>query len=301
MAHISFAAMPLRRTTVEAAVRGMRPDFFEKVAKAERILIKPDVGHFELQLAATHIDALRGLLDVLRSKTQVPIVIADAGHYGTLQGFRHFGFSQLLQEYPKLELHDLQVEPTREQRVSGLRADLTLQRAKDAVEAPLKISLATLKTHRVYGACLGIPSWVEGTWIVPPRNTVRGTVYSRSSWLEAEGNAGAHHLLAELYAEHPCDAVIIDGFLGMEGDGPVDGTPVHRGLALASDDPLAADAVAAMLMGIDPESLTYLSLLAKKGLGEIRPLFLEGVPLQTLHEHVHAFSLPYEQRHLRSS
>ena len=60
---------------------------------------------------------------------------------------------------------------------------------------------------------------------------------------------------------------VIDGWFGMEGNGPVDGTPVEMGLALANTDFVAADALGASLMGFDPSEVGYMTY-ARGRLGE---------------------------------
>jgi uncharacterized protein (DUF362 family) len=50
----------------------------------------------------------------------------------------------------------------------------------------------------------------------------------------------------------------------MEGDGPVDGTAVDVGVAIASADPLKADGVAARLIGFDPAEIGYLYYLQEE-------------------------------------
>lgn len=299
MAHVALIAGELRRNAVHDAVLGLGDALRERVKLAKSILLKPDVGHYELQLAATHVDALRGVLDALRTMTDAPIVIGDAGHYGTLQGFRHFGYERLLTEYAGVTLRDLQEGETAEQEIQGLQGKIVVRRAKEALHAEVKISLAMLKTHAQYGACLSVANWAEGTWIVPPRQTIAGRVFTRAPWLAAEGNEGAHNLLRQLYTFAPADVAIIDGFLGMEGEGPTDGTAIHVGVAVASMDPLAADAVAATLMGIDPHAVAYLHGLAEAGQGTI-DLAKMDVPLQALRDRSRTFQLPFEQRHLRT-
>lgn len=299
MAHVSLIAGELRRDAVRDAVRGLGEDMRSKLRGAKSILLKPDVGHYELQLAATHIDALRGALDALREITDVPIVIADAGHYGTLPGFRHFGYERLPSEYTHVSLKDLQDGETVQHEVRSSQGTLGVRRAKEAVQADVKISLASLKTHRQYGACLSVANWIEGTWIVPPRQAIVGRVFTRAPWLAAHGSEGAHTLLGQLYEAYPVDVGIIDGFLGMEGDGPVDGTAIHVGVAIASTDALAADAVGATLMGIDPHALSYLDSLARAGRGTIDIAKLD-VPLQLLRDRARVFQLPFEQKFLRN-
>jgi len=54
----------------------------------------------------------------------------------------------------------------------------------------------------------------------------------------------------------------------MEGNGPIDGTPVDHRVCVVSTDYLAADTVGASLMGIDPADIGYLSYLASAKMGE---------------------------------
>ena len=61
---------------------------------------------------------------------------------------------------------------------------------------------------------------------------------------------------------------VIDGFEGMEGNGPIQGTAIHMGVALASPDLIAADRVAVDLMGIPPHALGYLQYAAELGVGQ---------------------------------
>jgi uncharacterized protein (DUF362 family) len=62
---------------------------------------------------------------------------------------------------------------------------------------------------------------------------------------------------------------VIDGFIGMEGAGPSDGTPVQMDLIIAGEDPVATDATACRIMGIDPHEVSHIQIAAEKGLGNI--------------------------------
>ena len=65
---------------------------------------------------------------------------------------------------------------------------------------------------------------------------------------------------------HPHLAVI-DGFEGMEGNGPNDGTPVDHRVCVASLDWLSADRVGIELMGIDFSTVGYLNFCGQTGIG----------------------------------
>jgi uncharacterized protein (DUF362 family) len=72
------------------------------------------------------------------------------------------------------------------------------------------------------------------------------------------------YLLAKAYPPH---LSIIDGYQGMDGDGPEAGAPVDWGIAIASCDPVAADCLAAQLMGFEISDIGYLWYCYTKGLG----------------------------------
>ena len=54
--------------------------------------------------------------------------------------------------------------------------------------------------------------------------------------------------------------VIIDGLYGMEGKGPIKGSPVFHGFAIASEDAIMADALATHVMGFNGDDVPYLAL-----------------------------------------
>jgi uncharacterized protein (DUF362 family) len=60
---------------------------------------------------------------------------------------------------------------------------------------------------------------------------------------------------------------VLDGLIGMQGDGPVYGSPIHLGWAAAGTDAVATDAVMAHLMGHDPARIGYLHYCQRAGLG----------------------------------
>ena len=65
--------------------------------------------------------------------------------------------------------------------------------------------------------------------------------------------------------------VLIDGVTGMEGDGPDNGSAIKAGWTLASLDALAADSLAAYLMGFDIKDIGYLNMLKDKNFGLLYP------------------------------
>lgn len=73
---------------------------------------------------------------------------------------------------------------------------------------------------------------------------------------------------------------VIDGFVGMEGSGPVAGKPVRMNLILAGKDPVATDSTACRVMGIDPHEIRHISKAYERGLGNIDDMDLVGERLE---------------------
>jgi uncharacterized protein (DUF362 family) len=104
------------------------------------------------------------------------------------------------------------------------------------------------------------------------------------SILHGGGAFGIHINLAMLAPLlHPSLAVI-DGYEGMEGNGPGNGTKVDHRICVVSSDYVAADTVGAMLMGIDPANLGYVYYLAsaRVGEGDVSKMDILGEPIAKL-------------------
>jgi len=85
-----------------------------------------------------------------------------------------------------------------------------------------------------------------------------------------------HEALVDLNTIYKPDLSIIDGVMGMQGFGPVGGKPKKLGVIISSKDPVAADAVAAEIIGIKPSKIKYLKCAEKSGIGTIRDIEVVG-------------------------
>ena len=84
---------------------------------------------------------------------------------------------------------------------------------------------------------------------------------------------------------------MIDGYEGMEGDGPTNGTPVPHRVCVVGTDWLAADRVAVELMDINFGKIGYLNYCAGAGLGEanLKKIEILGPAIK---DHVKRYQLP---------
>jgi uncharacterized protein (DUF362 family) len=72
--------------------------------------------------------------------------------------------------------------------------------------------------------------------------------------------AGIQQSILDINASLPIERFnIVDGIVGMEGNGPIQGTAKQSGVLVFGADPVAVDATAARLMGIEPARIWYIT------------------------------------------
>jgi uncharacterized protein (DUF362 family) len=236
------------------------------------VVVKPNNVSTETQLASTHADALRGILDYLAPRFKGPVIIAEAAADDTLQAYENFGYGRLIPEYrgQNLSLVDL----NREAKYETIPLiDFHLHIAPVRLAARLLdpdaflISAAILKTHDNAVATLSVKNMVLGA----PLHSVRGETPEWNEKLKYHvGDRQMHYnmLLTAQKMQPNWGVTLIDGFEGMEGNGPTEGTPVASRIAIASTDFIAADRVGLETMGVNPNWLGYLVYCGQVGLGQ---------------------------------
>ncbi len=252
---------------VKASLKPFRQSLASAVSRIPSLVIKinlvitrtPAYGE-GVELATTPIEACRSFLDFIRPFYCGKIIIAEQAAWGdTKEGFKHYGFTKLAKEYPRVELLDLGDDETVSKKVKYPGGELILPLSRALVDAPFLVSIVRPKTHCTVVMTAGI------------KNVLVGAIQGYANKRKIHSGLYIHYMLSSL-AEHAYpDFTVIDGTVGMQGGGPVRGTEIRAGWAMSSFDALAADSLAAHLMGFDAEEVGYLSLLGEKGVGTLYP------------------------------
>jgi uncharacterized protein (DUF362 family) len=116
------------------------------------------------------------------------------------------------------------------------------------LDADVVVSMPKMKTHHWAGVTLSLKN-LFGT--LPGR--VYGWPKNILHW------AGIEPSILDIAGAVRPSYAIIDGIVGMEGNGPISGEPVESGVLVFADDPVAADTIGASLMGSDPERIPYIT------------------------------------------
>jgi uncharacterized protein (DUF362 family) len=222
--------------------------------RGRHIVLKPNLVEFEPASSInTHPLLVHAALEAFRSLGAAGVRIAEGpGHRrNTLDLAEAAGYFKIVPRFEDvftdLNLDDVsRVYPPRQaSRLSKLYLPNT------ALGADLLVSMPKMKTHHWVGATLSmknlfgaVPGGVYG-W---PKNPLH--------W------AGIEESIADLHTAFPRQFAIVDGIVGMEGNGPIQGTPKPAGVIVAGSDPVAVDATACRIMRIDPLRVRYLRLAA---------------------------------------
>lgn len=260
-----------RRKNVRQALEIIDDQIQAGMRHKKYVVIKPNNVSTVNQLAATHVDALNGILDYLEPRFHGPVIIAESSAGDTLVGFENFKYNQMAAERraQKVKLVDLNREGKFE-TIELIDYDLHITPVRLAAMVldpdAYVISSAMLKTHNSVVATLSVKNMVLGS----PLHSVSGEANWNDKRKYHVGIRQTHYnMLVTAQKLHPnWGTALIDGFEGMEGNGPDKGTPVDSRLAIASTDFIAADRVGIEAMGINPAWVGYLNYCSQAGLGQ---------------------------------
>src|SRR3984893_6111395 len=132
--------------------------------------------------------------------------------------------------------------PTRASRLKELYLPKTV------LGVDVVVSMPKLKTHHWAGVTLSLKNMfgvVPGSCYGWPKNVLH--------W------AGIDRAILDINAAVRPDFAIVDGIIGMEGNGPIQGTPKTCGVLIFGDDPVAVDATCCRVMGLAPEKIKFVA------------------------------------------
>ena len=127
------------------------------------------------------------------------------------------------------------------------------------------ISAAKLKTHMSTGVTLGMKNMFG---LLPDK--LKSKYHLR----------GISTVIVDINTVLKPTLTVIDGFVAMEGRGPVGGKPVKMDLIIAGSDPVATDSTACRIMGFDPREISHVRKAHERGLGNIDDIQVLGERLE---------------------
>jgi len=283
-ARVGLARGRDRRENVYQSLELVREDIEAKVA--DQVLLKPNFLSNKNQLASTHPDAIRGVIDFLLSTSTPPkqIIVAEGGNEDfSGETFANFGYPALQNEYSvPIRLVDINAEKEWEETTIYMAGgvETRVRMPKIVLECPCTISVAVAKTHDVCVVTLAQKNMIMGTLHKDDRIKMHGYPSHAERILPSEAQVLNVNLIRLAQYLKP-DIGIIDGTEGLQGNGPGGTDVVELAAAAASVDVFAADSVMAKAMGFEPMELGLLHYADSLGygVGDLARIEVLGTPI----------------------
>ncbi|MBM3810898.1 MAG: DUF362 domain-containing protein [Acidimicrobiia bacterium] len=254
-------------------------------ARGKRVLLKPNLVEFDHKTCInTHPAVLAATVELFRSLGAADVRIGEGpGHRrDTLFLAEEAGYMEAVPRFESLFV-DLNRDDV--SRRPGFLHDDSIYLPNTALQADLIVSLPKMKTHHWAGATLSMKNYfglVPGAVYGWPKNPLHYAGIDRSI-------VGLSRIFRRNFA-------IVDGIIGMEGNGPIQGTPKSSNVIVMGADLVAVDATCCRIMGIDPTKVNYLGQASDLGNLDESQIPQRGERIDAVHQR---FQLIDQFSHLR--
>ena len=235
------------------------------VKPGDTVLIKPNqlVAAPPEKCVCTHPEVLRAVIRLVQTANPKAVWVGDSPGVGSTKSTaRKSGLLAIIEE-EGAALSSF----TRSMEVKAKGGVFKhFQVASQVVEADVIINLPKVKTHSQMVLTMAV------------KNTFGCVVGGRKpGWHLKAGRDYRYfaRMLLDLHRTVAPALNIVDGVMGMEGDGPGNGTPVELGFIAAGSDAVGVDVVISHLVGVDPAAVYVLAVAREDGYS----LNLKDVPM----------------------
>jgi uncharacterized protein (DUF362 family) len=230
-------------------------DLFRLELHGKRVLLKPNLVEFDPKTAInTHPAVIEAAIDAFKTLGAREVIVAEGpGHRRDNEYLLSAsGLYDVIKEH-RIRYVDLNTDDV---RLTKLKSNFTyfqqLYLPETLYNADLLVSMPKLKTHHWAGVTLSLKNMFG---VVP--GSVYGWPKNALHW------AGIVGSILDINSSLPLPRfAIVDGIVGMEGNGPLQGHEKKSGVLIFGDDLVAVDATAARLMKIEPRKVKYLNSAA---------------------------------------
>jgi len=243
-----FPAADYDEDLADVIARGLRELSID--VRGRSVLLKPNLVEYEAaQAINTHALVVAGAVVALRRAGAREVVVGEApGHRRDIEYL--LTSTDLFDHLRELKTRfvDLNHDDVREVKLAAQYTGLgSLALPASVLAADLVVTMPKLKTHHWAGMTCAMKNLF---------GTIPGAVYGwPKNILHLHGIDAS---ILDIAATVRPGLAIVDGIVGMEGDGPIMGRARRVGFIGMSTDVVAMDATCARVIGIDPAKLPYL-------------------------------------------
>jgi uncharacterized protein (DUF362 family) len=230
--------------------------------QGKRVVLKPNLVEWHRdKVINTDPRVVSAVIELCKSEGAAEVIVAEGpGHWRNVEYLvTESGLGEVLKRHDVRFVDINHDEPIKKANMGQLTGLDYLYMSRTLTNADVVISLPKLKTHHWAGATLSLKNLF---------GTLPGIYYG---WPKNELHwRGIHNSIVDIALTRTPDLAIVDGIVGMEGDGPLNGTAKPFGALIMGHDLVAVDATCCRLMMLDPDRIGYLVLGAMKKLGRIK-------------------------------
>lgn len=231
-----------------------------KISELDRIVIKINFVTSEKELATTPYESVHAFTDFVKPFFKGKIIIAEEATVGdTNGGFMRFGFSELAQNDSQIEVFDSSKSKSKKVKVSWSGGEISFSLAEIYADSSFVVSAARAKTHDTVVVTLSIKNLIVGA-IQQKLLVRRGSIHKGME---------IHSIMTQLAKYVYPDFSIVDGVVGMQGNGPIDGEAIESEWVSCGFNALAVDSLSAYLMGFEIDDIGYFNMLKNEGYGNL--------------------------------
>ncbi|UCD57727.1 MAG: DUF362 domain-containing protein [Candidatus Hydrogenedentota bacterium] len=242
------------------------------VKRGHRVLLKPNllVGRPADALVNTHPGVVRAIIRLVKKAGGKPFIGDSPAIGSATRAASKCGVTEVGRE-ENVEIINFN-RPVDVDNPSGTKFK-RFKIDQSVLDADVIINLPKLKTHGQMTLTLGVKN-IFG--VIP------GT--RKSQWHLAAGTDRLHfaRMLVDLYRKVSPQLTLMDGVVGMHGNGPQNGDPKRVALVAASEDAVALDAAVCEIVGLKRERMPTTLAAQEMGVGQTRleRISIAGEPLE---------------------
>ncbi len=259
---------------------------------SDKVAIKINLSGPRERYANTHYETVESLIFYLKDHFGISDILVAEGSDGAY--YSNTSTWEILYKfrYKEVELNGAKLvnldELPHSKRIKVNTIAGEREAAVAELEADYLISVVPPKTHNLFPAVMSIPNMLG--FVQPEHrafmhgttpNDMRKLGNVNNDRFQKTADMAGKNFATLLEAVKP-NLAIIDGLYGMEGKGPVKGSPVFHGFAVASEDIVLADSLTAFVMGMDVNSISYIKYANEMKLGHNRWTIVNGVEPATV-------------------
>jgi len=230
-----------------------------KIKKGSNVLLKPNVlsAKSPNEAITTHPSIVNAICRILKEKN-CKISIGDSSGIGAFGGtrkaFKKTGIEEIAKRY-NAELIPFEESEIVYTEING-KILKRIHVSKSVLDAELIINMPKLKTHTL----IGYTGAVKNMFGIIPGG-------KKSDYHRICGNQATFaDLLVDIYNFRKPDLNIMDGIIGMEGNGPAAGKIKKTGVIIAGRSGIALDFVAAKIIDFKTDDILTNKALIKRNL-----------------------------------